>query len=882
MRCRLFQALPAHILAPLLLATFALTTAALNYFLQQSDLRNEVAAEQRARITEILSTEESRLEVQFGLGNALEISRLVASLGLRAGITHALLVNSEGMVVAAMSRTQIGWPLTEAIASEPPAIRTGILEIATYDPKGIRTVLSEGDEDGLLAQVAVYPDHKLIVRVDLGPSLTARAAGNRYEVVRETLMIIFGAALLGTLLHFLWFRRTAQLTAAVTAIGEGHLDVRAGLSGRDELARIGLAVDRMAADVQARQAKLQRLSALIDRSPVVAIEWRNTPGWPVSFVSESISQWGYTVEELLADDVLYTELIHPDDLPQVEASVAARLAGGGDEYRHEYRLRTADGNWTWVEARTWLSSDPYGVVTACRGVLVDITKRKRAEDVLREQADLLSLFYDLPFIGMAITSPMTKRWLKTNARLCEILGYPREELFEKSWVEITHPDDVEGSLANYERAMRGEIDGYRIEKRFLRKDGSVVFTTLDARAVRRDNGEVEYFISTVQDISEFKRIELDLQQQKERLERAEAHAKLGSWEFELDTQRVWWSPQLYVLLGADSTRERATFDTFLEHVHPDDRSCVVAAFHELLHGRIVDVAPFRSSPEHTALSWWFSTVAVETDSDGAPRKVSGTLLDVTALKHGEEALRRLNADLETRVAERTQQLEDANRELASFSYAVSHDLKGPLRGIDGYSQILLEDHRERLDDEGRRLLANVRRGVAQMHELIEDLLAYSRIERRPLDSSVVAVPELVHEVLDGLAHEIAANGSDVKVEIPPLELSLDRNGLALVLRNLIGNALKFSGNAAPPRIEIGADLDDRRARLWVRDNGIGFDMKYHDRIFDIFQRLHRAEDYPGTGVGLALVRKAMQRMGGTVWAESEPGRGSTFFLEFPR
>ncbi len=882
MRARLFAALPAHILAPLLLAAFALSTAALNFFLQQSDLRDEVLTEQRGRITEILNTEESRLEVQFGLGNALEIKRLVTSLGLRTGITHALLVDPEGMVVAAMSRTQIGWPLTEAIASEPLEIRTGILEIATYDPQGIRAFVPEGDDDCLLAQVAVFPDHKLIVRVDLAPSLVARAAGNRHEIVRETLMIILGAALLGTLLHVLWFRRAAQLTAAVTAIGEGHLDVRTGLSGRDELARIGLAVDRMAADVEARQAKLQRLSDLINRSPVVAVEWRNAPGWPVIFISESVGQWGYRPEELLAEGVRFADLIHPDDLAKIEAAAAGHVAGELDDRRYEYRLRTADGNWIWVEGRAWVSRDVAGDVTTFYGVLVDVTARKRADEALREQADLLRLFYDLPFIGMGITSPVTRKWLKMNARLCEILGYTSEELLEKPWPEITHPDDVRADLTRFEQAIRGELDSYQLEKRFVRKDGSVVFTVLDVRTVRRDDGEVDYLLATVQDISEHKRIELDLKQQKERLERAEAHAKLGSWEFELDTQRVWWSPQLYVLLGADSARERPTFDTFLEFVHPDDRKCVIHAFHELLHGRVVDVEPFRSNPKHNALRWWFSSVSVKTDSDGAPRKVSGTLLDVTALKHGEDALRRLNADLETRVAERTQQLEDANRELESFSYAVSHDLKGPLRGIDGYSQILLEDHREQLDDEGHRLLANIRRGVAQMHELIEDLLAYSRIERRTLDSSIVAVPELVHEVLDGFAHEIAATGTDVKVQIPALELSLDRNGLALVLRNLIGNALKFSGNAAPLRVEIGGDLDDHRARVWVRDNGIGFDMKYHDRIFEIFQRLHRIEEYPGTGVGLALVRKAMQRMRGSVWAESEPGRGSTFFLEFPR
>jgi len=881
MRVRALEALPGRVLAPLLLAVFALVGAGLNYLLQAEAFHELVATEQQVRLTEILNSEQTRLEVQIGLGNVLEVSRQVASLGLRSGITHALLVHRDGRVTAAMSRTQVGWPLTEAIAAEPPAIRAGLLEIATYDPKGIRTLLPPGDEC-LLAQVAVYPDHKLIVRADLEPALSARMSLGRAELLRETFLILLFAALLAILLHVLWFRRTAQLTAAVRAIGTGRLDARTGLSGRDELAQIGIAVDRMAADVEARQAKLQRLSALIDRSPVVAIEWRNEPGWPISFVSESVSQWGYTVEELLADGARYADLIHPDDLPQLEANVTRRAVEGPDDYLYEYRLRDARGNWVWLEARTWLTRDAIGAISMFHGVLVDVTTRKLAENALREQADLLRLFYDLPFIGMAITSPTTQRWLTANDRLCEILGYPRDELVQKTWLELTHADDAAADLAQFERVMRGEIDGYRMDKRFLRKDGAVVFTMLDVRAVRSDDGAVDYLVATVQDVTERKRGELALQLHKERLERAEAHAKLGSWEIDLQTEQVWWSAQMYVLLGADPALDSPGVATFMRFIHSEDRERLLEVYDRLLAGRLSDVEPFRSNAEHGPLRWFRATMYIESDEHGQPRRAYGTLLDVTALKDGEEALRALNATLEARVVQRTQQLEDANRELASFSYAVSHDLKGPLRGIDGYSQILQEDYRDRLDDEGRQLLANIRRGVAQMHELIEDLLAYSRLERRPLDSAVVAVPGLVHEVLDGFAHDIATTGADIRVDLPALELSLDRKGLALVLRNLIGNALKFSAAASPPQIEIGARVEGGRARLWVRDNGIGFDMKYHDRIFEIFQRLHRAEHYPGTGVGLALVRKAIQRMGGTVRAESEPGRGATFFVEFPR
>jgi PAS domain S-box-containing protein len=393
------------------------------------------------------------------------------------------------------------------------------------------------------------------------------------------------------------------------------------------------------------------------------------------------------------------------------------------------------------------------------------------------------------------------------------------------------------------------------------------------------NGDLLGVLGIARDITSRKQTEMALREQEEFFRLiAENMGDLVA-VLDLGGRRLYNSPSYRSLFG-DSEALRGS-DSFAE-IHPDDQERVRRVFRETVATGQGQRATFRFRLPDGELREMESQGGVIRGPDGVVKQVVVVARDVTERHRMENEIRQLNADLEQRVLARTAELASANQELETFTYSVSHDLKAPLRGIDGYSRLLLEDHREQLDEEGRLFLDNVRHGVDQMNQLIEDLLAYSRMERRELLGVPLDLERQVAAVLAECRDEIAAKGMRVSVDLGAPVVHADPDGLAMVLRNLIDNAIKFSRDSRPPTLAISAIPTEKGVTLAIQDNGIGFDMQFHDRIFDIFQRLQRAEDYPGTGVGLAIVRKAMQRMGGRVWAASAPGQGATFYLELPR
>ena len=355
----------------------------------------------------------------------------------------------------------------------------------------------------------------------------------------------------------------------------------------------------------------------------------------------------------------------------------------------------------------------------------------------------------------------------------------------------------------------------------------------------------------------------------------------GLWDWNVTSGSAFFSPHYYALLGYDDGEFPASYAAWRLLVHPED----LARVEEELRLGIASGEGFALDLRMKLKSgqWlWVSTRgrAVEWDAEGKVLRMVGTLGDITKRKQAEEELRDLNRTLDQHVRDRTAQLEAANKELEAFSYSVSHDLRAPLRAINGFAQILEEEYTTRLDGEGRRLLGVVCSEAKRMGQLIDDLLAFSKMSRQPAESAPIDLAALARAVFAECAAQ--APGRQLEFEVQPLPPAQgDRAMLRQVLQNLCSNAIKYTRPRAVAQIEIGGRPEGEKNLYYVKDNGVGFDMQYAGKLFGVFQRLHAEDQFEGTGVGLALVQRVIHRHGGRVWAEAKLNEGATFYFTLP-
>ncbi len=512
----------------------------------------------------------------------------------------------------------------------------------------------------------------------------------------------------------------------------------------------------------------------------------------------------------------------------------------------------------------------------------DITDSKRGEEALRKSEEQFRAIFDNAAIGIARIST-AGRFLEINGEFCRIIGYTREEVLSQEFTfqQITFPEDIEPDLASVNKLLDGVGDDYAMEKRYIRKDGSIAWVNLSVHLLRDNERNPLYFISAVQDITERKLSEKELWEKEERLALATLHNGVGVWDWNLITQEMVWDDSMFSLYHIRREDFIGTEEAWRAALHPDDLHRGDQEVNDAIAGKKPFDTEFRVVWPNGEIHHIKAVAKVFRDERGTPLRMLGINMDITEHKQMEEEITKLNRSLESRVIERTAELEASNKDMESFSYSISHDLRAPLRAINGFSKILQEDYAARLDDEGKRLLNVVGDNAQKMGELIDDILAFSRAGRNEIRRSVIDMKKMVAGVWEELKPEMTGRNVHLELrDMPPAEG--DAAMIHQVVFNLLANAVKFTQRHTDARIEVGGQTDEHETVYHVEDNGVGFDMQYADKLFGVFLRLHGADEFEGTGIGLAIVKRIITKHGGRVWAEGKINGGATFYFALPK
>ncbi len=518
----------------------------------------------------------------------------------------------------------------------------------------------------------------------------------------------------------------------------------------------------------------------------------------------------------------------------------------------------ADGTQIWVETNKLPLHSLKGEVVGLLGTYQDITPRKQAAQVMARQLRAMEAAID----GIAILKEET--FLYVNQAHVALFGYEcPEDLIGHSWRQLYSPAEVERfeqevfPLLSTDLAWRGETVG-------TRRDGSTFAEELSLTLA-----EDGLLICVCRDICDRKQAEEQQRNLSDRLSLAVQSGSLAIWDWDVIHDHLTWDERMYELYDVAPHQFSGLYDAWVTRVHPEDRAFADAAIQQALAGEQDYDITFRVIHADESVHFIKASALVQRNEQGIPQRMVGLNCDITERKQAEALIQYTTA-----------QLKASNRELESFAYSVSHDLRAPLRGIDGFSQALLEDYGDTFDEVGRNYFDRIRKNVNRMGLLIDDLLNLSRVSRTEIRYTRVNLSLLAQELVNDL--RMADPNRHVDVTITPnLEICADVTLMRVALTNLLDNAWKFTSRESIARIEFGTMHKDGHLTYFVRDNGVGFDMAYVNKLFGVFQRLHNTHEFPGTGIGLATVQRVIHRHGGTVEAEGAIEQGATFYFTVP-
>lgn len=512
----------------------------------------------------------------------------------------------------------------------------------------------------------------------------------------------------------------------------------------------------------------------------------------------------------------------------------------------------------------------------------DVTERKQVEEKLMESEKKYRDLFNNDLAGNFITA-VNGEILLCNQAFARTFGF--------SSVEDALHFNVTGLYKNAEerkqllKALHEKKKLELVEQELIRPDGKIITILLNEVGEFDENDELVRTQGYLFDITERKKAEEELKKSISLYKLLSENMRDVVWLMDLKMQTTYISSSIEKLRGY--TFEEIEQMPLEKHLAPESLQIAMSVFEEekaklksdinYSFNRTLELEFYRKDGSSL---WLENTFSIIREENGLPVSILCEGRDITERRHIQDEMKKLNAELEQRVLDRTEQLSAMNKELEAFSYSVSHDLRAPLRAIDGFTRILFEEYEPNLDEEGKRLCAMIRENTRRMGQLIDDLLSFSRLSRIDLNISRIDMQKLASSAYD----EITLPEQRQRIDFHLGEIASvhgDKTLLRQVWINLISNAIKFSSRRERVLIRISSKLEKKRVVYSIMDNGAGFDMKYVDKLFGVFQRLHSAKDFEGTGVGLAIVQHIIIRHGGQVWAEGEVDNGASFHFSLP-